>query len=704
MIQQPNQNDNIFDEQECNRIISSLYWKEVDFEYTLKDKYKKSYRKYNEPRSCYGIGLIGNIIKAIVVISVDIVFVIVCLCLLISNNKAYKNYRDLIKINPLSNYEIFWCNFGKYEKGILISYFILLILVLAFEIISLLIHKQKLIIKIGTGLLYKGIIFINFIFYLIFTLYFSFFMYLFSLSILIIVHPPLEFRKHPTIFDIPTNNTSIFDTTFITDITYNITNITNNTSVKTEKTPIEINFEEQYILFIIYIVFLFIIWILNFFFELLDNSMIYYLGYDFVDLDETIYDREVKIKETKIYMNGENYNVKIKNKTIYLSLFLKSEYKNEYGLILYAIIRALWKAIPFKQILIEGKTNDYIYIKSLDKSINDQLSITDWKYPAFNDCYKYLTFLFDFILFNLNLSFSFFKLHLTNDKSYKALLEYISNGIIEKPKYYYILKIYGNFEKIISDSRFAFDLIIFIIVILFMLKRIYYGGFLKYIYLNISYILSIIFIILNVINIILTFLLILFSAMCHVNFYSLSRDDYLLKNKILAQCCLNSFYLFYMLYIIKKNVDIKIYLKNVINNYHQLSQMNIDKNCITIRNQKIDIDKIELEYIDLNNNICKFEELMINNFPKLCYSRCIQGNNNIQNIRNEGNVNINGVNLENNQIQNELNNNIIVNKDENIDVNLEITQNPEQPIEITNNIGEQILTSKEDMIKKIIKK
>ena len=51
--------------------------------------------------------------------------------------------------------------------------------------------------------------------------------------------------------------------------------------------------------------------------------MIYYLGYDFVDLYETIYDRELKIKETKIYMNGENYNVKIKNKTIYLSLFLK---------------------------------------------------------------------------------------------------------------------------------------------------------------------------------------------------------------------------------------------------------------------------------------------------------------------------------------------------------------------------------------------
>ena len=137
-----------------------------------------------------------------------------------------------------------------------------------------------------------------------------------------------------------------------------------------------------------------------------------------------------------------------------------------------------------------------------------------------------------------------------------------------------------------------------------------------------------------------------------------------------------------MLFIIKKNVDIKKYLKNVINNYHQLLQMKIDDNSITFRNQKIDINQIEFEYTDLNNTVCKFEELMINNFPKLCYSRCVKGNNNNQNNINEGNANINGVNLL-----------------ENIGVNLEITQNPEQPIVITNNVGDQILTSTEDMIK-----
>ena len=241
--------------------------------------------------------------------------------------------------------------------------------------------------------------------------------------------------------------------------------------------------------------------------------MKYYLNYDFDDLNESINDRIAKIKETKLFINGENYNIKIKNKTIYLSLFLKSEYNNIYGLFLYELIKVLWKSIPFKKILIEGKTNDYIYIKSLDKSIYDQLSITDWEYPAYNDCYKYLSNLLVFIFFNLNLSFSFFKLHLTNEKNYKILLNHISNGIIEKPKYYYILKIYGGFEQKVSDSRFAFYLIVYIIVLFLMLKRIYFGGFFKFTYLNISYILSIIFIILNVIFIILTFLLVLFSAM-----------------------------------------------------------------------------------------------------------------------------------------------------------------------------------------------
>ena len=187
-------------------------------------------------------------------------------------------------------------------------------------------------------------------------------------------------------------------------------------------------------------------------------------------------------------------------------------------------------------------------------------------------------------------------------------------------------------------------------------------------------------------------------------FYSLSRDDYLIKNKILAHCFLNSFYLLYMIFIIKNNVDIKKYLKKVINNLNKLSEMKIEENYITYKNQKIDLNKLGYKYIDLNNNACEFKELIIENWPKIFYHKNIQENNNLennQNNKNEGNANIDGVNLGINHIRNEQNNNIIVNKDENIDINLEITQNPKKPIDIINiNIDEQILTSKKDLIKK----
>lgn len=198
MIQQINLNTNFNSQQE--NVNLELYWKEI----------KKDYKKYHET-SCYGDGLIGNITKFIVTISINIVFVISALCLLICNNNSYKNYRDLIKSNPLSNYEKFWCDFGKYEKGILISYFILLILVLSFKIVSLLIHKKR--IKIGNGFFYKIIILLNFLFSVIFIIYLSLIIYLFSLSILIISKHPLKFRKYPTIF-----NETILNNTNATNI------------------------------------------------------------------------------------------------------------------------------------------------------------------------------------------------------------------------------------------------------------------------------------------------------------------------------------------------------------------------------------------------------------------------------------------------------------------------------------------------------
>lgn len=339
------------------------------------------------------------------------------------------------------------------------------------------------------------------------------------------------------------------------------------------------------------------------------------------------------------------------------------------------------KYIPFKLILIEGITNDYIYIRTLNKAISDQLSITDWEYPVFNDSYNHLIFIISEIWTILHTSFSFFKLHITNENNYKILLDYISNGILEKPKYYKILKFYGSFEKNVSDSRFAFYLLALIISLFFYIKRIYYGGFGKHSYLITYYILSIIFIILNVIYMILTFLLILFSGMCHVNFGYLNKDDYLVRTKILTHCIINSFCIIYFIMVLVESVKIKNYLNKIIKDLGQLSKKETYNK------------EYQYEYIDLNNNNIILKELKIENFPRILFYKITNDNNmeNKNDIQKEGKI-------VNNEINNINENNI--NTNEKFDVNADITRNPDNPIEYNNiNIDDQIKSSKDEIIK-----
>ena len=675
MLQQPTQQTDQNTNSNLKKIDVSILWEEVKFEDILDLEQKKQYINFKEA-SCYGSGIIANIKKAIVVISFNIAFVISALCLLISNNKSYKNYRETIKDNQLSNYEKFWCDFGKYEKGILISYFVLLISVLLFEIFSLLIHKKTIKMKIGNGFIYKMIIFINFIFYIIFCLYFSLLIYLFSLSILIVTKTPLKFREYPTIFNETNSENS--------DIANNNENI--NSSEEKEKSPLEESWENQIIIFIIYIIILFVIICLNSFFELLENSIKYYLSFNFIDLDENI-DREEKIRNVKLFINGKYYDAKVKNKTFYLVLYENnySPYSYERTLILYLKNRI--KFIPFKQILIEGITNDYIYIRTANKAIYHQLSITDWEFPILNDDYNFLINLISFIFIDLNIYFSFFKLHIINENNYKVLLDYISVGIIKKPTYYKILTIYGSFEKNVSDSRFAFYLFAYVIAILYMFKRIYNEVFLKHSYLIVTYILSILFIILNVIYMILTIILIVFSSMCLDDFFYFNRDDYLVRNKIIAHLILNIFCFIYIIGILVYNVKLKNYLNDIIKDLAKLSE-------------KSDKKDLEYKYKDLNNDYMVLKEFKIENFPRIFFYKC--KNDNLEDNKNdikEGDIiNINENKHGNNEINNQ--NEINIKTSERINI-YNTKSNLENPVDYSS-LNKDDLT-KEEFVKSQLK-
>ena len=584
------------------------------------------------------------------------------LVLEINNHKGYKNYRDSIKLNPLSNYEKFWCSFGKYENGILLSYSILLILALVFEIISLLILKN--IIKIEIEKISNILILINYLLYIFFLVYFIFFQYLISLSFVVVFKTPLKVREYPTIF----NETNI-----------NTTN-SNTIIIEREKTPTEKLFDEDLLINILYIVILFIIFYLNILLGFSENLIKNYLNLDYIDINQNI-QREEKIKASKIFINGRYYNVKIKNKIMYLSLSINKLKSYNLHNILFGILNKMILFVPFKEVLIEGITDDFVYMRILNKAIDDQLSITDWEFPKYNDCYKYLIYLLVFLFFILSPSFAFFKLHLTKENNYKILLNYISEGIIEKPKYYNILKMYGNFEKKVADSRSFFYLISLIITILYILKRMYIGGFKKYSYLIISYIISNIFISLNVIYLVLSSILFSFSVLCYINFFELSRDDYMVRNKILIQCILNFCNVIYLIFILVYSCKISIYLKKVINDVNEnQTNKNLSKN-------------LQYIYIDLNNNIYILKEVKIENFPRILFSKYkCEDNNIINQIQNDikGNkINtITFLRTDDNIITNNLNENA-----ENINNNIETKSNKTKDIDIPveyNNINDNI--------------
>ena len=70
----------------------------------------------------------------------------------------------------------FWCNIGDYEKNIIISYFIFLILFMTIQIFSILIHKDvtKLEIK---GILYYTLITLDSVFLILFYIYIPLFFF-----------------------------------------------------------------------------------------------------------------------------------------------------------------------------------------------------------------------------------------------------------------------------------------------------------------------------------------------------------------------------------------------------------------------------------------------------------------------------------------------------------------------------------------------
>lgn len=133
-----------------------------------------------------------------------IIFILVDLATLISDNKSYKKFKEYLLSNPetiiFRNYTQFWNDIRKYEIGILIPYLLLLIIILLFQIFIFLKKNNKIQVVIGSGIFYYTLLIINFLLFAM-TLAFAFLnVYLIIYSFIVVFRTPYDFLFYEELF------------------------------------------------------------------------------------------------------------------------------------------------------------------------------------------------------------------------------------------------------------------------------------------------------------------------------------------------------------------------------------------------------------------------------------------------------------------------------------------------------------------------
>ena len=426
-------------------------------------------------------------------------------------NSELKESSLLIDYLNLSTFTKFWCDIGKAELGILVTYLIFLILFITYEILTFLMHKNIIHLKIE-GKLYHIIVDLNLFFYIIFFIYIPLVFYLFLYSILVTAISPLS--------------------------------VDHDKDVPRTKTFYEEEWDDHKTIPLINAI---VIKLILFVFTLAEiiykNEIILYLSMKYYE-DGNINKEQIKSK--KIYKNDQELNIKIKvNKMLYL----KKQDTND--------------IIKFKQIKIDGlninNIDNFIYIKLANKVIIDLLSLTDWEYPDLNEIFIKLGNITKFIYIILFISICLFKMHISKEQkySYMVSMNKIKMQIFEeKPKYYDVFLMYGGFEKVSTEIRFSFYIISLFIILLLLLKRIYFGDFSKYIFSLISFFASFVFLLINIIFIFLSFILIIITIITLVSYNNIFKDtkEEMIQAKLYIQFFMN---------IVIEGLIIKIFIDNI---------------------------------------------------------------------------------------------------------------------------------------------
>ena len=546
-------------------------FREITFENFLSEKERKENKKYYN--GWCKLGILGNIIYIIILC-------IFCLGLSISlkittfkNNKIYSDLRELflteMELKTTKNdfllyfpfnYYKFWCNIVYWEDPIILSQIIIFLIYILFLIILIYTYISYIKKQNNDGIIYKLFIFLNYLFHYVIKLSY--------LSGTIILLWEFIILFEPICFD-------------------------DSKEIVSEKCNIWM--KKRFSSFSNHVG--------RGFFLLLFTSFLRSPSKKIVILLLGMkYDKETsdnRFKKASIAMGGQIKEIEIKmNGNIYLE-------NQNYRLI-------------FKQILIKEITNSYVYIKTNNISIEDQLSITNWDYPKIDNIIKNYdlieTYLYNIIYNSFFCAYIFF---VKDDNKYDFIKDSIKkNKINIKFENIYIL--YGDLDNIIK-SIFWIIVIYYIYILYSMGKRILFGGDKNSFCIIISFSLSFIFMLIIIIYIVLTCILATFSILCS---YSLSeiikkinyQNDikiFLAIHSLLSTFIFNIlFYLFIfssLIYILIISIRVFRKIKEIKRNYYI-----INKNKFENENEM----NSEIRYLGLDLNQHILNEYIIKGYPR----------------------------------------------------------------------------------------
>ena len=514
----------------------------------------------------------------------------------------YENDITIENVKGISFYN-FWCDIGKYDNLIMMSLLIVIAAFIILLIVDLCIKKEN----ISNGIIYYIIVLLYMIFYVVFRIFICLLFCLMIYSIVVTSTDPKPKNVSP--------------------LNYSIYRTENDLS----SVPHDM-WDEKRIYAIIFSGIVFILFIFVCSLDGLSKVIINYLGFNFEENQ-----RKIEINRTVFVNFGEEiYEIEVKNtQNIYLD-----EVRTR-------------KKIKFKEIKFNKLGQENYYLKLNNKGLIDQLGFSEWDYPNINEGFKRLGEILNLIYVILFFSVLLTKFHVKDEYTYNFLKNAIELGFSVKFSKYY--NNYGYLEKTITDFRLYIYIILSIIILLFMIKRAFFGGF-KYTWLFwIFFIISILFALLNLGILLLTILIDIYSWLSLIAFINNVNfsDEEIVIAKFSVQGSINVLIILLELVVFIKSITYSAFI------FSMNSEINgiINKN-ENIKNINMENREEGFEFTALDSKSYYFQAINKENFPKyLFYFKSVERGRRIFISENQRiyRVGANDINI-NNNISSERNN------------------------------------------------